>query len=124
MVPYPAISLVSIHPEGSHDHTARDARALAQGRLSALLALEVTPTGGRPPVETRTHLVLEKGRAAIAHREDGRAYSLPPNPRRTVPRIYSDLIFRNPYQDGQVAAETSIPELRERPARAADIFFL
>jgi hypothetical protein len=41
----PAVSLVSINPEGSHNHPARDARALAQGRLSLLLALEVAPTG-------------------------------------------------------------------------------
>src|SRR6201997_5164649 len=45
MVLYPAVSMVSINPEGSHDHTARDARALAQGRLSALLALEIASTG-------------------------------------------------------------------------------
>jgi hypothetical protein len=45
MVLYPAVSLVSINPGGSHNHSARDARALAQGRLSLLLALEVTTTG-------------------------------------------------------------------------------
>src|ERR1700737_2051410 len=45
MVPYPAVSVVSINPAGSHRHAARDARALAQGRLSLLLALEVAPTG-------------------------------------------------------------------------------
>src|SRR6202035_1531909 len=45
MVPYPAVSLVSINPAGSHNHSARDARALAQGRLLLLLALEVAPTG-------------------------------------------------------------------------------
>src|SRR5437879_9881447 len=45
LVPYPAVSLVSINPEGSHNHPARDARALAKGRLSLLLALEVAPTG-------------------------------------------------------------------------------
>ena len=39
-----AVSLVSINPVGSHNHPARDARALAQGRLSLLLALEVAPT--------------------------------------------------------------------------------
>src|SRR6267143_1763907 len=33
------------HPAGSHDHPARDARALASGRFSPLLALEVAPTG-------------------------------------------------------------------------------
>src|ERR1700676_2811938 len=42
---YPAVSLVSINPGGSHNHPARDAGALAQGRLSLLLALEVAPTG-------------------------------------------------------------------------------
>src|SRR6267378_5467020 len=45
MVLYPAVSLGSIDPGGSHNHSARDARALAQGRLSLLLALEVTATG-------------------------------------------------------------------------------
>jgi hypothetical protein len=34
-----------INPEGSHSHPARDPRALAQSRLSLLLALEVAPTG-------------------------------------------------------------------------------
>src|SRR5258707_13576728 len=42
---YPAVSLVSINPEGSHSHPARDPRALAQSRLSLLLGLEVAPTG-------------------------------------------------------------------------------
>src|SRR5580692_3779323 len=45
MVLYPAVSLVSINPEGSHDHSARDACVLAQGRLSLLLALEIASTG-------------------------------------------------------------------------------
>src|SRR5216683_846279 len=41
----PAVSLVSSNPEGSHNDPARDARSLAQSRLSRLLALEVAPTG-------------------------------------------------------------------------------
>src|ERR1700732_4709475 len=45
MVPYPSVSVVSINPAGSHNHSARDARALAQGRLSLLLALEIAATG-------------------------------------------------------------------------------
>src|ERR1700723_3971876 len=45
MVPYPAVSLVSINPAGSYNHSARDTRALAQGRLSLLLALEIASTG-------------------------------------------------------------------------------
>jgi hypothetical protein len=39
------ISLVSSNPAGSHNHPARDACALAQSRISLLLALEVAPTG-------------------------------------------------------------------------------
>jgi hypothetical protein len=34
-----------VDPEGSHDHPSRDARAVASGRLSPLLALEIAPTG-------------------------------------------------------------------------------
>src|ERR1022692_1591442 len=55
LVLYPAVSLVSVNPEGSHNHPARDPRALASGGLSLLLALEVTPAGratadrDRPP---------------------------------------------------------------------------
>src|SRR3984957_16205807 len=45
MVLYPAVSLVSFYPAGSHHHPARDTRALASGRLSLLLALEVAPIG-------------------------------------------------------------------------------
>jgi transposase InsO family protein len=41
----PAVSLVSFNPAGSHNHPARDTRALAQSRLSLLLALEVAPLG-------------------------------------------------------------------------------
>src|ERR1700755_729067 len=42
---YPGVSPGSIKSAGSHNHPARDARALAQGRLSLLLALQVTPIG-------------------------------------------------------------------------------
>jgi hypothetical protein len=48
--PYPAVSLVSVNPAGSHNHPARDARSLASGRLSLLLALEVALTG-RPTAD-------------------------------------------------------------------------
>jgi hypothetical protein len=39
----------SFNPAGSHNHPARDTRALAQGRLSLLLALEVAPIGRATP---------------------------------------------------------------------------
>src|ERR1700730_13196208 len=48
MVPYPAVSLVSINPAGSHHHSARDAGSVASGRLSALLALEIELAGRAP----------------------------------------------------------------------------
>ncbi|WP_334395346.1 integrase core domain-containing protein [Bradyrhizobium sp. AZCC 2289] len=43
--------------------------------------------------ETRTHLALDKDAPLSRHREEGRAHSLPPDPRRIAPRICSDLIF-------------------------------
>jgi hypothetical protein len=45
MVLYPAVSLVSINPEDAYDRSARYAFALAQGRLSLLLALEIASPG-------------------------------------------------------------------------------
>jgi hypothetical protein len=39
------ISLVSINPQGPHGHPSRDVGSLASGRLSQLLALEVTIIG-------------------------------------------------------------------------------
>src|ERR1035437_2107636 len=39
------IGKVSVDLAGPHDYPSRDARALASGRLSLLLALEVAPTG-------------------------------------------------------------------------------
>ena len=41
LVLYPAVSMVSVGPEGHHGHPSRDARPLASGRLSSVLALEV-----------------------------------------------------------------------------------
>src|SRR5215207_2738649 len=41
-----AVPMVSVGPQGHHDHSARDHRALASGRLSELLALEVAFTCG------------------------------------------------------------------------------
>src|SRR5712672_3520475 len=67
MVLDPAVSLVSINPAGSHNHPARDARALAQGRLSLLLALEVAPTGratadrhGTPRIDSSQQAIPER----------------------------------------------------------------
>jgi hypothetical protein len=56
----PAVSLVSINPAGSHNHPARDTRALAQGRLSLLLALEVAPIGRRSQIETKLRALIRR----------------------------------------------------------------
>jgi hypothetical protein len=44
---HPAVSLVSVDPQGHYDHPARDRRALASCWVSPLLALEI-PLRGRP----------------------------------------------------------------------------
>src|SRR5580692_3950247 len=68
MVLYPAVSLVSINPAGSHNHPARDARALAQGRLSLLLALEVAPTGRATPDRHGTARIASPWQNGFAER--------------------------------------------------------
>jgi hypothetical protein len=49
-----------INPAGSHNHPARDTRALAQGRLSLLLALEVAPIGGRPQIDPELRVLIHR----------------------------------------------------------------
>ena len=49
LVPNPVVSMVSIGFEGGLDHPTRDPRALAPGRFSSLLALEVVPTRRTTP---------------------------------------------------------------------------
>ena len=46
---YPAVSMVPVDLECSHDRPTRDPRALASCRLSLLLALEIAPTGRATP---------------------------------------------------------------------------
>jgi len=41
----PTVSLVPVDPSGSHNHPPRDPGALASGRLSPPLALEITVAG-------------------------------------------------------------------------------
>jgi hypothetical protein len=68
--------MVSVDPAGPHDHPARDAGALASGRLSLLLTLEVALTGraaadrdGPPRVDpTDEHREPALGSAAYPRR--------------------------------------------------------
>src|SRR5271157_5201505 len=41
----PALSMFPVDPAGRDDHAARDHRSVASGRLSLLLALEITSAG-------------------------------------------------------------------------------
>ena len=60
-LPYPPpISMVSVGPQGHHDHPARDPRALASGRLSPLLALEIALAGGRPQIEADLRALIRR----------------------------------------------------------------
>jgi transposase InsO family protein len=56
----PAISMVPVDPAGSHDHPARDARALPSDWLSSLLALEIRLAGGRPQIETEVRGLIRQ----------------------------------------------------------------
>jgi hypothetical protein len=78
LVLHPAVSLVSSHPEGSHNHPARDARALAQSRISLLLALEVAPTGRATQIETELRVLIR--RMSVG------------NPLWGAPRIHGELL--------------------------------
>jgi integrase-like protein len=60
--------------------------------------------------ETRTHLALE-GCSPVARRKEGRAYSLPPGPRRIASRICPDLISdRHKYRSVNRTAKYSAPK--------------
>src|ERR1700674_186746 len=50
----PALSLVSVDPRGRHDPPSPDVGALASGRLSPLLALEIALTRRAPANRDRT----------------------------------------------------------------------
>src|SRR5712671_2427855 len=69
--------VVSVNPEGSHNHPARDARALAQGRLSLLLALEVASVG-RATANTELRVLVQ--RMSVE------------NPLWSAPRIHGELL--------------------------------
>jgi hypothetical protein len=45
LVPRPDVSMVSINPDGCHDFPTSNAGAVASGRLSSLLALEIELAG-------------------------------------------------------------------------------
>src|SRR5438105_15350349 len=60
MVLCPDISLVSIDAEAPHDFPSRDARTLASGRLSTLLALEIVLTGRRPQIDTGLRVLIRR----------------------------------------------------------------
>ena len=69
--------MVSVDPADPHDHPSRDARALASGRLSLLLALSRS-LGGRPQIKTDLRVLIR--RMSIE------------NPLWGAPRIHGELL--------------------------------
>src|SRR5882757_4265223 len=55
-----AVSLVSINPAGSHNHPARDARALAQGGFRCYWRWKSRPLGGRPQIDTELRVLIRR----------------------------------------------------------------
>src|SRR5205809_7978575 len=55
-----AVSMVSIDPQGHHDHPAGDPCALAPGRLPAILAMESRSLGGRPQVDADLRALIRR----------------------------------------------------------------
>jgi hypothetical protein len=71
LVLYPAVSMVPVDPEGSYDHPTRDARSLASGRISPLLALEIgigTPRPGQCSCSGCAPWAFEIGQLRSDHR--------------------------------------------------------
>src|SRR5439155_12250848 len=56
----PAVSIVSIGAQGHHYHPTGDPGALASGRLSPLLALEIPPLGGRPQIDADLRALIRR----------------------------------------------------------------
>jgi transposase InsO family protein len=54
------LSMVPVDSAGPHDHPSRDARALASGRLSLLLALQVALTGRAAQIETDLRVLVRR----------------------------------------------------------------
>ena len=52
--------MLSVDSAGRYDHPSRDARALASGRLSLLLAWEVALLGGRPQIEPELRVLVRR----------------------------------------------------------------
>src|SRR6202023_2256715 len=111
MVPYPAVSLVSINPEGSHSHPARDARALAQGRLSPLLALEIASTGRAATNRDGA------ARADPANEHGESALGCATHPRRTTQARVRDRAVERRQVHGQAtrATQPGVADLLAKP---------
>jgi hypothetical protein len=70
--------MVSIGPQGHHDRPARDPRALASGRLSPVLAVEIRSLGGRPKMDADVRALIRRMSAE--------------NPLWGAPRIHGELL--------------------------------
>src|ERR1700746_3790749 len=60
LVLYPAVSLVSIDLVGPHHSPARDARALAQGRVRRYWRCKSRSSGGRPQIDSELRVLIRR----------------------------------------------------------------
>src|SRR5438105_7752642 len=102
MVLCPDISLVSIDAEAPHDFPSRDARTLASGRLSTLLALEIVLTGRRPQIDTELRVLIR--RMSVE------------NPLWGAPRIHGELLKLG-FEVAQSSVAKYMVKRRGPPAR-------
>jgi len=79
---YPAVSLVSINPECSHNLRPRTARSLAQAAFAANWRWQFAPTGGGEPSHIDTDLRLLILRMSVE------------NPLWGAPRIHGELLLK------------------------------
>ena len=97
-----AVSLVSINLVSPYHRPARDARALAQGRFSLLLALEVAISGGRPQIDTELRVLIR--RISID------------NPLWGAPRIHGELLKLG-FEVAQSSVAKYMVKRREPPSQ-------
>jgi hypothetical protein len=74
----PAVSMVSIGPQGHHDRPSRDSRTLALGRIPSVLAVESRSLGGRPKIDAELRALIRRMSAE--------------NPLWGAPRIHGELL--------------------------------
>jgi len=102
LVLYPAVSLVSINLVGPYHRPARNARPLASGRFSLLLAWKSRSSGGQPRIDTELRVLIR--RISIE------------NPLWGAPRIHAELLKLG-FEVAQSSVAKYMVKRREPPSQ-------